>query len=63
MQIISLNVGMPQTQTYRGKEVLTAGLKTPVESAMLHLTHFDGDGQADLENHAASAARPARVTV
>lgn len=51
MQIISLNVGIPQTQTYRGKEVLTAGLKMPVESAILHLTHFDGDGQADLENH------------
>ncbi len=51
MKIISLNVGKPQTQTYRGKEVLTAGLKMPVASAMLRLTNFDGDEQADLKNH------------
>jgi MOSC domain-containing protein YiiM len=51
MKIISLNVGTPQIQTYRGKEVLTAGLKSPVAEAMLRFTNFDGDRQADLQNH------------
>lgn len=51
MQIVSLNVGVPQIKIYHNKEVLTGGFKTPVESAMLRLTNFDGDRQADLENH------------
>jgi len=51
MQIVSINVGTPQTQIYRGKEVLTAGLKSPVTEAMLRFTNFDGDRQADLKNH------------
>ncbi|MBI3244845.1 MAG: MOSC domain-containing protein [Chloroflexi bacterium] len=51
MHIISLNIGAPQTQTYGGKEVLTAGHKTPVASAMLRFTNFDGDRQADRKNH------------
>ncbi|MBM4422973.1 MAG: MOSC domain-containing protein [Chloroflexi bacterium] len=51
MQVISLTVGTPQTQTYGGKLVLTAGHKAPVESARLSLTNFEGDWQADLKNH------------
>lgn len=51
MKIISINVGLPQTQIYRSKEVFTAGLKSPVAEAMLRFTNFDGDGQADLKNH------------
>jgi len=51
MKIISINVGVPQSQTYGGQIVFTAGHKTPVPEAMLHLTNFDGDRQADLKNH------------
>jgi MOSC domain-containing protein YiiM len=51
MKIVSLNLGTPQTQLYRGIAVLTAGHKTPAASAMLRFTNFDGDRQADLKNH------------
>lgn len=51
IKVFSLNVSTPQTQLYRGIAVLTAGHKTPVVSAMLRFTNFDGDRQADLKNH------------
>lgn len=51
MKIISINVGQPQDLTYGKKEVFTGGLKTPVPQAMLRTLDFDGDGQADLDNH------------
>ncbi len=52
MQVISVNVGVPETLTYFDKEVLTGGRKLPVAQAELTQTGFVGDGQADLKNHA-----------
>ena len=51
MQIVSINVGKPEPQIYRGHLVSTAGHKQPVASAMLRFTNLDGDRQADLKNH------------
>jgi MOSC domain-containing protein YiiM len=51
MRIISLNVGLPSTQHYEGREVLTGGAKKPVPRAVLRFGNFDGDRQADLVNH------------
>lgn len=51
MHIISINVGAPEPQVYRGRLVSTAGHKQPARSAMLRFTNLDGDRQADLKNH------------
>ncbi|MGQ0600690.1 MAG: MOSC domain-containing protein [Anaerolineales bacterium] len=51
MQVVSINLGRPQTCTYFGREVETGGHKQPVAEAFLRQTGFDGDGQADLKNH------------
>ncbi|WP_307601497.1 MOSC domain-containing protein [Paenibacillus sp. V4I9] len=52
MEIVSLNVGLPQTIMYQGKELVTGIYKYPVSSS-LHVskTQLDGDGQADLTVH------------
>lgn len=51
MYVVSLNLGLPQTLTYFSKEVRTGGQKLPAAEAILRVTGFDGDGQADLKNH------------
>ncbi len=51
MRIISLNLGQPELSVYFEELTLTSGHKRPVPSAMLHLTHFEGDAQADRRNH------------
>jgi len=51
MKLVSLNVGRPEPQVYRGHLVSTAGHKQPAPSAMLRFTNLDGDRQADLVNH------------
>ena len=51
MKIISLNVGLPTTQHYGGREVITGGAKKPVARAVLRFGNFDGDAQADRDNH------------
>jgi MOSC domain-containing protein YiiM len=51
MKIISLNVGLPSAQRYGGREVITAGAKQPVPRAVLRVSNFDGDRQADQINH------------
>jgi len=52
MQLISLNVGLPQEHRYGPRKIAqTGGYKTPVPEAYLHWTNLDGDRQADLENH------------
>jgi MOSC domain-containing protein YiiM len=50
-QIVSINVGAPSVRVYGEREVLTAGHKRPVPSAMLRRANFDGDRQADLKHH------------
>jgi MOSC domain-containing protein YiiM len=51
MRIISVNVGLPTTRRYEGREVITGGAKKPVPHAMLRFENFDGDRQADQVNH------------
>ncbi len=52
MEIVSVNVGLPQTIIYQGKELVTGIYKYPVSSS-LHVSkiQLDGDGQADLTVH------------
>ena len=51
MKVVSLNVALPTTQRYDGREVFTGGAKRPVSRAMLRYENFDGDGQGDQVNH------------
>lgn len=52
MQIISVNVGLPRTVQYQGKEISTGIFKSPVtEPTMVRQTNLDGDRQADLRVH------------
>jgi MOSC domain-containing protein YiiM len=52
MQIKSINVGLPRTIQYQGKELTTGIYKTPVSlSLFVSKVQLDGDGQADLTVH------------
>lgn len=52
MKVVSLNVGMPQTEVFQGKAVETGFCKQPVAaSVFLGKLNFSGDGQADLRYH------------
>lgn len=52
MQLISLNIGQPQTIAYfNNPATYTAGNKAPIAQAMLRVNGLDGDGQADRQNH------------
>jgi MOSC domain-containing protein YiiM len=51
MMVISLNVGLPATLRYGGKDVVTGGSKRPVPRAALRFLGFEGDGQGDPVNH------------
>lgn len=51
-QVVSLQIGMPVTYEYEGKEWRSGIYKQPVGApVLLTRTGFDGDGQADMENH------------
>lgn len=50
--LLSINVSMGRTFTYRGKEVKTGIYKEPVSGAvMLRQLNLEGDQQADLKVH------------
>ncbi len=52
MKLLSLNVGLPQTYSYQGKEVATSIFKSAVEgSRSVSKTNIEGDGQGDLVHH------------
>ncbi|MEW9700555.1 MOSC domain-containing protein [Paenibacillus sp. SI8] len=52
MEIMSINVGLPKTMIYHGKELVTGIYKSPVSSSLyVSKVQLDGDGQADLINH------------
>lgn len=52
MEIVSVNVGMPRTVDYQGKELVTGIYKTPISSSLfVSKTQLEGDGQADLTVH------------
>lgn len=52
MQLLSVNVSMPQAMDYRGQTVSTGIFKQPVAGRrMVRKLNIDGDGQADLQAH------------
>lgn len=52
MEIKSVNVGLPQSMIYQGRELVTGIHKSPVSSSLfLSKTQLEGDGQADLVYH------------
>src|SRR3954454_171709 len=51
-RLLSVNVGMPQDVTWRGRTVFTGVFKTTVEGPRRARTlNVDGDGQGDLGGH------------
>lgn len=52
MEISSVNIGLPQTIIYQGKELTTGIYKSPISSPLfVSKNQLDGDGQADLVYH------------
>lgn len=53
IRIVSLNVGKPQTFSYKGSDVSTGIFKKPIVEGRIALTalNFEGDGQADPVHH------------
>jgi MOSC domain-containing protein YiiM len=52
MQLLSVNVGLPQTVTWKGRTVTTGIFKAPVNSRVqMRRLNLDGDRQADLAVH------------
>jgi MOSC domain-containing protein YiiM len=52
MQLLSLNVALPQDVAWQGKTIRTSIFKQPVAGLVqLHAEHLAGDGQADLRVH------------
>ncbi|QJX45534.1 MOSC domain-containing protein [Hymenobacter taeanensis] len=52
MQLLSLNIGLPQEYSWKGKPVRTSIFKQPTtEPVYVHTEHLAGDGQADLRVH------------
>lgn len=52
MIIQSLNVGIPQTEVFNGKEIVTAICKRPVSGPVrLLTTGFESDGVANIKHH------------
>ncbi len=51
IQVVALNVGQTTAVVYHGRATTTAGDKRPVAAAWLGPEGFDGDAQADRQNH------------
>ncbi|WP_046242577.1 MOSC domain-containing protein [Hymenobacter terrenus] len=52
MQILSVNIGLPQQYTWRGKSIETSIFKAPTTDLVaVHPEHLAGYGQADLRVH------------
>ncbi len=52
MQVVSVNVGLPQEVSWKGKPVLTGIFKSPVEGRVeMQVLNLNGDAQADLTVH------------
>src|SRR3954464_10137540 len=50
--LVSVNVGMPQDVSWRGRTVHTGVFKRPVSGPqMVRRLNIDGDGQGDLRGH------------
>jgi len=51
-ELLSLSLSEPREVEWKGRRVRTGIFKEPVRGRrLLTRTHFEGDGQADLENH------------
>ena len=56
MRVVSVNVGLPRSVSWRRREVTTGIFKEPVEGRVpLHRLNLDGDRQADLAVHGGAA--------
>jgi MOSC domain-containing protein YiiM len=56
MRVVSVNVGLPRTVRWKGREVTTGIFKNPVEGRIpLRRLNLDGDRQADLAVHGGAA--------
>jgi MOSC domain-containing protein YiiM len=52
MQLVSVNVGLPRTITWKGRTVQTGIFKTPVNGRVqIRILNLAGDRQADLSMH------------
>jgi MOSC domain-containing protein YiiM len=50
--VVSVNVGLPRTVRWKGRDVTTGIFKEPVEGRVaVRRLNLDGDGQADLSVH------------
>ena len=55
MNVISVNVGLPQEVEWEGKRITTGIFKVPVQGTVnVRTLNLDGDGQADLSVHGGS---------
>ena len=56
MRVVSVNVGLPRTLPWKGREVTTGIFKTPVDGRVrIRRLNLDGDRQADLSVHGGAA--------
>jgi MOSC domain-containing protein YiiM len=56
MRVVSINVGLPRTVRWKGRQVTTGIFKSPVEGRVpLRRLNLDGDRQADLSVHGGAA--------
>jgi MOSC domain-containing protein YiiM len=56
MRVVSVNVGLPRTVRWKGRDVTTGIFKEPVEGRIpLRRLNLDGDRQADLSVHGGAA--------
>jgi len=56
MRVVSVNVGLPRTVHWKGRDVTTGIFKDPVEGRIrLRRLNLDGDGQGDLTVHGGAA--------
>lgn len=56
MRVVSVNVGLPRTVRWKGRDVTTGVFKTPVEGRVpLRRLNLNGDRQADLSVHGGAA--------
>jgi len=51
MTVVSIHVGMPQTQTRKAGSFVTGGAKASVSTAVLRFPGFEGDGVANHQYH------------
>jgi hypothetical protein len=51
MRVVPLNVGLPRTMVWRGRDVRTGIFQPVAGSILLRRSNLDGDRQVESENH------------